>query len=179
MSAAPVELEAFGRRADLFSIDGVSSARIGRCCTPGSFSECLLVELQRCRTPPHEVLQKIQTLANTEPAIRGKSFGISFTVLGFRRPRCARDDPGCAPLAYDERDPPSYDPEASRHVFPDIPERILEGECAHDGDCFKTGCGNWCASWIWRNYAGTCEGRPALDESFCGCVAGRCRWFEQ
>jgi hypothetical protein len=174
------ELRRFYEGADLFSIEGVSSARLAHCCQFGApQGTCLAIELERCRTAPDELLQRLARLAQGDAGLGGKSFDVAITVVGLKRPRCSPEDPGCRPLPYSQQSPPSYDPNASRRVFPDLPERVLEGECADDGDCYVTGCGNRCSSWIWRNYPSTCQGRPELGDSFCGCVAGRCRWFEQ
>lgn len=173
----PDALERFWRRADFFSIPGLVSVRLGSRC--GSTQTAGLgIELLRCRTAPDQAVQRIQALAARDPELGDRSVALSLTVLGILRPRCAADEL-CPPLPYKADEAPAFDPNGTRYVFPDPPERLFEGECAHDGDCFVTGCGNHCSSWLWRNDAGTCEGRPRLYESFCGCVDTRCRWFEQ
>jgi hypothetical protein len=178
--ASATQLHRFYESADLFSIEGISSARLAHCCEHGAPSGvCLALELERCRTAPDALLPRLAALADENGDLRGKSFDVAITVVGLKSPRCSPEDPECRPLPYSADSPPSYHPNASRHVFPDLPERVLEGECAHDGDCYVTGCGNRCSSWIWRNYPSTCQGRPELRDSFCGCVAGRCRWFDQ
>lgn len=177
--ATNAQLEAFIRDADFFSIAGVARVRRHRCCWYGPRSgDCLTLEVQRCKTPLDEIVLRVQSMARAHPQLTNRRFDIALSVRGSQRPRCSRDDPSCLPLPYGAKDPPHYDPNASR-IYDDQPERILEGECAHDGDCHVAGCGGLCASWIWQTGAMTCEGKPHLHESFCGCVQGRCRWFEQ
>lgn len=100
---------------------------------------------------------------------------------GLLHARCdARRDPACLPIAYrreDQRDyaPGDRDPVAiAGHDF---------GTCSNDGDCNVLGCGNDCSAWYAEDgeTGATCEAYPALEEtpSFCGCVEGRCSWFQQ
>ncbi|MEZ4410167.1 MAG: hypothetical protein R3A52_27370 [Polyangiales bacterium] len=58
--------------------------------------------------------------------------------------------------------------------------RLGQQAVSHDGECAIGGCGNRCGSWQAPRRAGTCEGYSELDEgAFCGCVEGRCAFFQQ
>ena len=92
-------------------------------------------------------------------------------VLNAPRLRCERTDPACVPTPYHPKR--VYDRKLPRNPvrrWPGI------GACEHDGECWRTGGGDFCAAGQRR---GSSIGRAELQEAFCGCVRHECRWFRQ
>lgn len=170
------QLLALNRRVAprLMALNGVQSVGIGGCCA----AACLHVELRLCATPVEEVLRLIVADAQAN-GLGGARVTVHADVSGPAGPRCARNDPQCAPTAY-SRAP--YWPDRDRHAVHDqIPELapLSGGACEHDGECSEAGCGNHCVPWHQAGFAGTCEGYSALEPALCGCVERQCTWFTQ
>ena len=178
------------RHPGLISIPGVVGHGTGLCCLGGSDDICVSMMLASHILTP-EQLARTLALMFAEEWIN--CFGIRVDVIGYLVPRCEESPdclplpmcpeatgPGCCPVA------PVYDPEAPRTVAieagsPMSGLELPEGddECTHDGECVQNGCGQYCTAYTAPGFISTCECYPALHDTFCGCVEGRCRWFRQ
>jgi hypothetical protein len=105
-----------------------------------------------------------------------------------RLPRCSPQDPRCGPQpVYRDQSCPSE----SAARIPFAPAARIDTHCSHDGECRIT-CFNACARysvsstctiWQWHVYfAGEKEARSRdglPDPTWCGCIAGECRYFTE
>jgi len=103
------------------------------------------------------------------------------SMLAETGPRCAADDPACGPMPYrggcvEQTD---YNPRTKRKLVYGAGGREVTtpGQCTHDGECVKNGCGNQCTPASRGTSFGTCEGRFELEHASCGCVSTACVWF--
>jgi hypothetical protein len=102
-------------------------------------------------------------------------------------PGGTRPDPGCCPTCRPLDASPrtlSIGSHAGALVGPDleyleVPAQEEAGECTHDGECVRNGCGQYCCSYDDLTFISTCECYPPLGPAWCGCVEGLCRWFHQ
>jgi hypothetical protein len=58
------------------------------------------------------------------------------------------------------------------------------GACAHDGECYDSGCGYSCLSTrdtqlSWSDCIGVRDMDRRLRDHYCGCVESACVWFTQ
>jgi hypothetical protein len=73
----------------------------------------------------------------------------------------------------------TYDPTRGRRVLTDpAVDELPDGACEQDGECFINGCGELCHAYTVPGEITTCECELPLRPALCGCVAGRCAWFE-
>lgn len=166
-------------RSSMQHAPGNINADIGFCCTPGS-EGCITIRMDRCVTPLNDVVKRVVALRESSPALRGASFRLSFRLDRVGGNRCADPTVPCYPLPYEHENAAKYNPDGSRYLHSENePPNPSTHECETDGDCVPGGCGNSCDSLREQSHVGTCEGRPSLRQSYCGCVMSQCRWFEQ
>lgn len=102
--------------------------------------------------------------------------------------RCQPTDPGCGPVPFSGR------PIEQSLYVADWPRTVhaagggdpdpRKGACAHDGECYDSGCGYACLSTrdeqhIWFACVAFPDIAASLRGQFCGCVNSRCSWFAQ
>jgi hypothetical protein len=104
-----------------------------------------------------------------------------------RKPRCNASDPKCGPQRMGEA-PRHTCYRGSAQRKPVVSPSVLASrpvDCAYDGECLILGCHrNWCGSWrtnpeITCDLVGYVYSGDAVDDTWCGCVAGRCATFTQ
>jgi hypothetical protein len=162
------------------------STGVGLCCTaPGESlppsALCVRIELSSGGVRPNAIAERFHDIA------RGTRYPLRLSIETRARvpPRCAADDPDCAPTTGDGLCPELL---GIRHGVARTPissalnvgvdlRAYEQGRCRHDGDCIVGGCGQHCVAAGTHGFASTCEGVPALESAACGCVRGRCRWF--
>jgi len=138
---------------------------------------CLQYAIDLCSATVTETAEAILAAIAADPELPEPGGELSLQLAGLEGPRCDADDPGCEPLPFDSA---TYDPDASRsgrfHFG-----GVTGGQCTRDGECLIVGCGNRCHHWSCpsANEASTCEGYVVDRPTFCGCVEGRCGWFQQ
>jgi len=107
--------------------------------------------------------------------------------FSFAEPRCLPSDPACGPIPFGRRslekslyvaDWPRISGRGSAH------SSVETGACAHDGECFNSGCGYSCLSTrdphpFWFDCLGLPESERLLRDHYCGCVDRICSWFTQ
>lgn len=142
---------------------------------------CFKIVAPLCETNVVQFATALAARIAERPEGADTGWVVQIQLGGLLHPRCdARRDPACLPIAYRREDQRDYGPgdrdpvTMAGHDF---------GTCSNDGDCHVLGCGNDCSAWYAADGEsdGTCEAYPALEEtpSFCGCVEGRCSWFQQ
>jgi len=96
------------------------------------------------------------------------------------KPRCDADDPECGPEPLERDGGFCFRPDAERHrVPPGAPPPARADQCRHDGECQIAGCGNVCVRYSRSSIETECIGYEWLDDRvLCGCVEGRCSFFE-
>jgi len=174
----------------LLQIPGVFGHGISACCAPSTNGACLSIYVSANTSTVWDLARALDKELAGEP----DCFGIVADVPGALQPRC-QPGPDCLPLPICDSakyfDPvcctvPAYNPTAQR--VPTLPAASpifdLElpqtpGECSHDGECVLNGCGNHCVAYTAPTTVAICPCYPALKDSFCGCVAGKCVWYEQ
>ena len=178
------------RHPDLLDVPGVIGHGSGLCCRDESDAACIGLMLASNTLTPAELTEALAEVFTGEDL---NCFGIRVDIIGYQEPRCEEGPdclplamcpevtgPGCCPVA------PEFDPAAPRIPAIDegspmagleLPEE--EAECTYDGECVRNGCGQYCNAYTAPGFISTCECYPALADTFCGCVEGRCRWFRQ
>lgn len=189
MTVADVSAMKAGVSAELFQIPGLQGHGTGLCCTGSTNQACLSLTVATNTSTVWDVAHALDAILVNEPLC----LGIVAEVPGPARPRC-QPGPECTAIPVcppGQSDPlcctvPPFDENAGRAptLGPGAPAWDLElpqapGECAHDGDCVLNGCGNHCNAYSAPSFVATCPCYGALKSSFCGCVGGECRWYEQ
>lgn len=161
-------------RQAIHAIDGVESSGYGVCCE-GAWSSpdvhCIVIGLRLCSTTASDLFEELTTLQGSSAASAGVALKVSVGLVGLLGARCKPEE--CGPVPYRETN--ANAPPIERKLV-EAPERAAT--CEHDGECVAAGCGNQCDHWSEVASFGTCEGRPELEEAFCGCVEQQCSWFE-
>ncbi|MCA9688117.1 MAG: hypothetical protein KC636_00805 [Myxococcales bacterium] len=182
--AHPSELDALGgpgsAKAALAKLweRGLNGLASHGCSKPGVPPFCHSVSLQTHTITVQELAAEFERIYDFKDAC----VVILVTLVGLTAPRCAPGDAGCGPIRFElpANECRPHDPSAPRTTVsltePHYPP-YEEGACEHDGDCFLNGCGQYCHSWTTPGFGSTCEG--SVSCAFCGCVAGRCRWFTE
>ncbi len=136
----------------------------------------LALTMDLCSIALDDIARRVESAIEAGAPGAGRRVDVLVEYSGALGPRCDADDPGCtAQSAGGGSDGPL--PGAGRNV---VLPRLGRGRCAHDGECSVGGCGNVCQSWREPSRATTCLGYSELDEgAFCGCVEGRCAFFQQ
>jgi hypothetical protein len=161
----------------------VVATGLGLCCdhavrpAGGRVVPCLRVSLGLCQMSERDLAALIdEALAGVPAEI---TIGVSVrpeSLVGARRTPPDRD---CVPVPWGSAE---YHPEGDRTpvaaAIDPLLGRLSSGECAHDGECMRAGCGNQCVPWTMSG-PGTCEGYTNMDDALCGCVEGTCTWFVQ
>lgn len=136
----------------------------------------LSLSMDLCSIRLDEVARRVEDAIEAGAPGVGHRVDVLMEYSGALGPRCDADDPGCtAQPAGGGSDGPL--PGAGREL---VLPRLGHGRCSHDGECSIGGCGNVCQSWREPQRATNCLGYSELDEgAFCGCVEGRCAFFQQ
>jgi hypothetical protein len=173
------ELAAFQKRHDRdWVLPGVETLGIGGCC-PAEGQEnvlCVHVYMNGCMTPAEDVARRIQADLRAD---RLGQITIGFLISAPREPRCQPRDRDCGPEPYSGGRPSQGRPRAAVHLTDRSFGEFSGGQCAHDGECRRAGCGNHCVPWTEPSFEATCEAWDALQGAFCGCLDGQCTWFRQ
>jgi len=157
--------------AALRAIEGAEQVGLSGCpSASGRPVPCISIGLELCAQPLDALAAALAELAAKN---RGKQLVFHVTLLGAAGPRCEADDPKCRPEAYES----ARYREGERRGL--ISESSTDPDCAWDGECSRSGCGNACAPWTTAHRPGSCEERPALRDALCGCVDRHCAWFVQ
>lgn len=177
--ASRAELAAFMLDGKLQGLEGITAATVQPCCLAEP-RLCIKLDVARCSVGLEQASARVTALAAASESLAGASFNLSISLGRLGSGRCKDPSVPCLPVPYDQRQAEQYDLDGPRYVREVAPTVAAgERECQDDGDCVRRGCGNWCMSWLEPSMVGTCEGIAALEASFCGCVMGKCRWFEQ
>lgn len=138
---------------------------------------CLHLAGNLCQLRVEDAVRRVRAAVAADPALADMNLLLAVELAGNLRPRCARDDPHCLPIPYEQSS--HYDAFRPRHggAFPSH----SAGSCSYDGECVVAGCGNHCLSWQYggANEGATCEGYVFPRPVFCGCVDHQCGWFSQ
>ena len=184
---------------DLFALDPVDAVGLaGRCCAASTNAACVQV---RVAQNTGMALEDLATVVADALCRQDVCLSVLVVLPAPGTPRCAADDPACLPLPLCDPERCGvaggccatcrpYDPARERlesigRLVPaefeglELPDEENDGECSHDGDCARFGCGQFCGSFDDRSFFSSCECYPDLSVSHCGCVDGRCRWFHQ
>lgn len=168
---AAASLRAIGRLRGVLDLEGAPCA-LG---DAGAITEVLAVDYARCTSTLTELAGEIARLWSATPSVARGSATLCIHVVGERGPRCEASDPTCGPLPHAvsvDAGPPPGEPRRC----PWLSTYFDQGACTWDGECVLGGCGNVCAQWSIVPVGGVCPGVPAR---WCGCVAGRCAFFNE
>jgi hypothetical protein len=169
---------------DLMALEGVTMVGFGGCCPAGGRpfhpEGCLVVYVDQ-GTPADEQLaaRLAQSAARWLPESARARVAISMGPP--RVPRCRPTDPGCGPLPYG-----SHGICFDAGLAASSPRRPVDGgeggpppprdACGHDGEC--QACNTACVGYRAGSISCTEELSLTLRDAACGCVGGRCGWFE-
>ena len=150
----------------------------GRCDASGVPPLCLYLDLQTHTMTVQELAAELERIYDFDDACLGMHVGL----VGITAPRCAPSDADCGPIRteFPLEECAPHDPGAPRIAISSTETRYAsyeDGSCSHDGDCYLAGCGEHCHSWTTPGITGFCSGTSGC--AFCGCIAGRCRWFTE
>ncbi len=158
---------------------GLCATAEGESLPAGSL--CVRMTLRDDSPRPDVLAQRFVDVARSSQSV----LRLSFEFQPRAAPRCAPNDPDCAPIAMGGLCPEAVGirqgagrTAVSTAINAGRDLRGYErGRCRSDGDCVIDGCGQHCVAVGAPPFASTCEGVHAFDFAACGCVRGRCRWF--
>jgi hypothetical protein len=164
------------RHAGELLLDGITGVGLGGCCASEGPRLCLVIYAEAETAGATALLPALDRLVGQD-GMPELSLPAVVYVSGPRRPRCAASDPACGPVGYDHQCTASGSLSQPRIPLGRV-DLDPRNTCTTDGECMPNGCGNQCTSYHQGNQAGTCEYALTLEAAWCGCVRGRCGWFQ-